>query len=423
MHEKEEEKFFPRILIINGEPISTATATGITMRNLFERWPKEALATVHISNLSPDFSRCSRVWHLNRFDILGHSTGGEMEPAADGERNSQMRGTSARTGVISRFRRGSTVFLECCPFSLSSELQKWITALSPDVIYTLGANIRIMDLCVRIAIQYGIPILPHFMDDWPHTLYATMNYRIPHFLLQRKLRDMLEYSPFCMTISPEMSEAYQKRWGKSCYNFMNCVAEEPLAAISEKLSDPLRLFYIGGLHLNRWKTLGDIADQIQASFPLSRNYEMTIFVPRKDWEIYGRFLSEKKIRYGGELSFSQVFPMMKRADVLLHVESFEPKNHEFTKLSISTKLVQYFMAGRPVLGVGPEELASLREVRRSGGGIACNGDATDALRQLLEPNVRRKFGNNAYHYACDTHSSTVVCEDFRKRICRAVGAS
>ena len=72
------------------------------------------------------------------------------------------------------------------------------------------------------------------------------------------------------------------------------------------------------------------------------------------------------------------------ADLLVHLESFRKKDIGFTKLSLSTKISQYLMAGRPVMAVAPEELASVNVLNESGGCVGvCKNELQDISKCLL----------------------------------------
>jgi glycosyltransferase involved in cell wall biosynthesis len=76
------------------------------------------------------------------------------------------------------------------------------------------------------------------------------------------------------------------------------------------------------------------------------------------------------------------------ADVLVHVESFTPTIAEYTKLSFSTKLSQYMMAGRCILAIGPERLGSLRLVRDIPAGVVLHEASAAALQAPLATLVK-----------------------------------
>ena len=414
---------FPRILIINGEPLSTMTASGITMRNLFGDWPPDALATIHASNLHPDFTHCRKVWRLKKFDVCGYSSGGIQKIEISTEALRTMRGVPRNSWkrVISR---EITSMLDCLPYSLTPALRRWIDAFAPEAIYTMGANIRIMKLCNQVARQYGIPIIPHFMDNWPATAYMAQYEIIQRFLLERQLNRLLSNSPVCFTISPEMSVDYSRKWQKPCRNFMNCTELQKYSEPMNASCNSLQLFYIGGLHLNRWTVLKEVADIIGKQTELSSRFSLTIFAPQKDWLLFGDTLKASGITFGGELTEQEIFPKMQAGDILLHVESSDQKNTNYTRLSISTKLVQYFMAGRAILGIGPENLASMCEIRRSEGGTTIQNmqELPKVLMQFLKDEDRHILGIKAYQYAIRTHAAPIVRDHFRQTIFKMINS-
>ena len=119
--------------------------------------------------------------------------------------------------------------------------------------------------------------------------------------------------------------------------------------------------YIGGIHLNRWKSilkLGDIINQI------SREKELRIFIyvfttrqPEK--YILDQF-AKLNIYYGGALTEEQVFSQINRSHFLLHVESFDHLNRLYVKYSISTKIPECLASKRGIIVYGPHEIASIR---------------------------------------------------------------
>ena len=49
--------------------------------------------------------------------------------------------------------------------------------------------------------------------------------------------------------------------------------------------------------------------------------------------------------------------------MLVHVESFDNKSRQLTKLSISTKIPEYLATGKPIIAIGPREVASLEYLK------------------------------------------------------------
>ena len=60
---------YPKVLVLSTTPISTVTATGSAVRNLFGGWPKGHLAQVESAGGEADEELCDRFFHLTEGDI------------------------------------------------------------------------------------------------------------------------------------------------------------------------------------------------------------------------------------------------------------------------------------------------------------------------------------------------------------------
>lgn len=402
---------YPRILLLGGEPMSSVTATGITLRNLFADYPPEKIATVFsTTNIAPDWNCAGYYFKINPLDVCGINRHGGVRSAPLCEAAAQPGMEGARKNPFRQLiRKGLLEVLEFFPMTESPEFKRWIHDFSPDVIYTLGAHTQIMRLATSISREHDLPVVLHFMDNWIDTRYAGKAHFLSRAVMLHAMRKLLERSSLFMTISPEMSEEYQRLFRLPGYPFMNCIPQRPYQPPNFPETRPLKIFYIGGLHLFRGQVIKDVASAIRAREDLAANFRITVFAPEKDWHDAENLHDDEIIAYGGNLSYSEVGVTASMADILLHVESFSPSCTEYTKLSISTKLVEYFMAGRPVLGVAPKHLASVKEIGRAGGVAAQSAnEIQDALAQLMEFGTRQKCGEKIYEYAVKNHAAKSV---------------
>ena len=104
---------------------------------------------------------------------------------------------------------------------------------------------------------------------------------------------------------------------------------------------------------------------------------------------------------------------LKRADALLHVESENSKEIQYMKLSFSTKLVEYFAAGRTVIGFGNKEIASLKYIEKNQCGAVAENmcQFRELLISLLNhQNTRENYAEKSYITAKTYHSRESVQE-------------
>ena len=78
-----------------------------------------------------------------------------------------------------------------------------------------------------------------------------------------------------------------------------------------------------------------------------------------------------------------------KADILLHVESFDKKAIASTKYSFSTKIPEYLSAGKCVFAVGPSNVASIKYLSQFSCVSNENDDIYNELLNLINDNDLR----------------------------------
>jgi hypothetical protein len=113
--------------------------------------------------------------------------------------------------------------------------------------------------------------------------------------------------------------------------------------------------------------------------------------------------------------------VLRRADVLVHVESFGAAERRYTRLSVSTKIPQYLWAARPILAYGPGEVASCQYVQSSASGVMVERlDLKPALQRLAtDAGLRARLGRQAWLTARNRHDAKIIRERFRLVLAKA----
>ncbi len=396
----------PRVLIVNGQPASSPTAEGITLGRLFQDWPPERLAQVYTAALPhaltgaidyhiPANSRRHLAWlnlpSISAALLAREADGSQAAPASGG------RAARLRAAAKLEARR----WLDLFPYELPVEIEQQIVSFRPHLVYSCLGNIQISRLALRLAHLCRVPVIPHFMDDWRSTQYVGRpDLAIHRALLLRSLDAVLETAPFGLTISDAMASEYSAEFGKPFHAFMNCVPIPAIAPPLPPLSAAPRLVYVGGLHLDRWRALREIGGALAALNREGIAGSLTVYALAADLATFGDKLAGAGVGIGGSLSQAEVLAAIAEADVLVHVESFDPKMRRYTRLSISTKIPQYAVSGRPLFCYGPPEVASLRFVHENAlgllGGSQDSGELKVQLRRILDASsLRQHFAANA----------------------------
>jgi glycosyltransferase involved in cell wall biosynthesis len=125
-----------------------------------------------------------------------------------------------------------------------------------------------------------------------------------------------------------------------------------------------------------------------------------------------------------DVSDARVSRLGTEADALLHIESFDPRENSWFRLSLSAKLPLYLALGRPIVAYGPRDLGSIGYVESGGCGVVVAEQGLDALvlalQQLIdEPTLREQMGRRARKLAEAKHDRARVCAHFGEILSRA----
>jgi hypothetical protein len=228
----------------------------------------------------------------------------------------------------------------------------------PEVIHSNVSGLRSMRIAMRMARHLGVPLVPHFMDDWPSTLFSGVPAAAPvRRLVRRTLQDLLTAAPEVLVVGSAMAEEYALRYGVSCTVVGNCASP-----VTVQRSDATHqgLIYVGGLENDRWEMVAALASMVDAGFPI-RLFTPPAHVARAQ---------QLQRRHPAILSVDTVAPeevpgLLQTCAALLFVESTREPALTYTRLSVSGKVAQYLMSRRPILAVGPAEQGSIRALRDS----------------------------------------------------------
>ncbi|MDQ0072564.1 glycosyltransferase involved in cell wall biosynthesis [Variovorax boronicumulans] len=412
------EAQFPKVLVVSAAPINRVDATGITMSNLFAGWPIDRIAQIYDSPIAPDPVYCAKSWRFSSNDIgsvrLAKSAAKRIRALrnpqgnSSGEEKNQPRNSSNDLGLLA-------VVGDVVPFKAPPALCEWAADFEPDIIYTLLGGSRICELVLQLSKNLDKPIVPHFMDDWPSTIYESHRFRkIFRSVMSRRLEGVLRRAPIGLAIGSGMAEVMSARYAKKFAYFMNCVeCVREGAIIKANASNTVRFGYVGGLHLNRWRSLLALAETIQLLALSGTPISLEICAPMKDIELYGsKFSAFSSILHLTSVSPDQVIDALISYDVLVHAESFLSEDSRYTKLSVSTKIPQYMASARPILAIGPDGLSSIQYVEQSRAGLivteeGANTALAEAVHRLAQSkDLRDKLGQAGYSTALEHHDAS-----------------
>lgn len=410
---------FPKVLIISIDPFNRSNGTGITLSNLFDGWDKNSLAQIYMSDIVPTNNICEMYYKLEPqvafYDYWFRKFLSPLNKSQSEIASSPAGATlsSESKNFKNKIHLNFRAIVDFSPLFLPLKMFKWIEKFNPDIIYCALGNARMIKLTNEIATKIGKPIVPHFMDDWPSTIYTQNELGgLARKMFNREFNKTLFKSNGGLCISEQMAEEYEKRYKLPFSPFVNCVDDSLFCLPVTIKNEEFTMIYVGGLHLNRWQSIIDISQAVEQLKMMGNNIVLKIYCPLNDINLYKKhFIDFPSTKFEGSLASDQVPAVLSTATLLVHVESFEENYVEYTKFSLSTKIPQYMAAGKPILGYGPSLLASIKHILKANAGKVVSKRDINDLVNIIYESVQNKeilslHAINGFNYAKKYHSKS-----------------
>lgn len=388
-----EEAALPRVLIISVNPLSDTSNNGKTYASFFAGYPSDRLAQLYFHRELPTASVTDNYFRVSDEDVLRFTLG---KTQSIGVRVSQSTTADQLISPVNTRRLASSNLIRLARAAVMSQLLKrgyrtiieWLQEFDPQIIFFSGGNAtQLYPLVERISDDYRAPVVNYVTDDYvlpsknggPLEKFARRNVR-RHFLR------ICKRSARVLTIGQKMSDTYEERFSIASTPLMNLVDLENGETTSPQSprGNPVVLCYAGGLHLNRWQTLAAIGASLDRLEGSRRKAELHIYTSTTlDKPIHDALSEHGAIHLKGSLDAGELQTVYKRADLLVHVESFNQVDREATLLSISTKIPEYLAAGRAIVALGPADVASIEYLKNSGAAFTLSSLAPQNIDALL----------------------------------------
>ena len=393
---------YPRVLHVGYHPIGAPTNSGLTLGTMFGSWPDSQLLQVCMrahedAPLRGEVLMTPTVTAPVEFGLraalkpyawVRRTAGASVERESDGMNNSVQRSGALSTRQRAHLAVG--VVNDIGPVWLPPKLRREVKRFRPHVVHSLLGGVRAMRLSLALSRYLGVPLVPHFMDDWVDNLFTHGQLGgYARSQTERVFAQVLERTPVCLTIGEDMRREFELRLNRPCVTVGNSVdlddySRAGQASAHSRPKPAMR--YVGGLHLGRDQVLSVLAEVLDGESFGDRNWTLELFVPEYDRGRAGRLAERfRSVVHGGRLAPSEVPGKLVTAQALVFLESELPGITNFTRLSVSTKVPQYLASGRPLLVMGPPDQASVRTLLRSSLSVYSESSPSpEALRASLE---------------------------------------
>lgn len=421
-----------KILVVTRSEWSDSNSVGNTMSNFFGGYKKSDIAALSFRSANPRNSVCERYFQLSEMQFY---RGGRPFNSNKVEKNQEPDHSSRNEkSVLNKLESFLVRFFRESSFSLpyilqdlfwrinwwqSTSLTFFLQDFQPDVIFLPSTEAPYVHRVTRyISSKFNIPIVLFHTDDYL-CKRDKLNSWLARLLAEMRRSAILKtvkLAKLNFVISDFMLNHYQNNLHIKCLPLVKGVKPlDPLfvdkiltgKCLRRKPGSVIQIVYIGFLGYSRWKTLRLLIDSISKIQSPIFGFSLSIysqFVPSSDVLLAIEKTGVSK--FMGSLDSNKVAEALSSADLILHVESFDDVEIDKVRFSFSTKIIDCLASFTPLLAIGPENVASIDYLSRSGV-TYCVTDPNILVEQLkcIENDyaIGRCLGEDAYKYVCNNH--------------------
>ena len=319
--------------------------------------------------------------------------------------------THKSNGVVAFFK----ALLDVLPKKMSVHSIKEIDAFNPNVVLTMGENISCLKTAHTLSERYNIPIVLHIMDDIENSIYGdsviVRYFRKKYLSLLKEVYARTKYN---LAISEKMANEYQQRHNVHFSNAMNCIYS--LHRYPHPNNKKLRFVFSGGLHGGRGETLYEMGKIIKNNENLKNKITLSVYTSKKYIDSYSKKF-EDLIELNNYVPEKELFENLGKADILVHVESFEQSEIDYFRYSMSTKIPECLSVGRPILCYGSTEICTVSYIEEKKVGIVADTPEKliEAIKLLVsDEKLRGEISKNALKVAENEHLASSVATRVEK---------
>ena len=409
--------YYNILLITTKDIYLDNSSSSYTIRSFLQNWPKENVRQIVCAGFNEIHrGRVSEnTYYLNSKDVCIGSFFVKHQRTATTSLGMTSTNVTYSSGSIKlRIKQCLKALYAILPYRRLSQLNTFIQDFKPDILYSAFMDFKSLDLTLYVANKFGLPVLPHIMDDWLNT-YLNQSEALYFFrkIFKYKVNNLFACSRIVLCISDKMCEEYRKRYNiPIAVSLMHSV--NPIAKDVETCSLPLRktLLYCGSLYLGRDKVvkmIGEILDSLQ------EDIQLKLFIPIDQWnELKSHFTSLHSIVYGGFITQEELHQEILGSHGLILAESFDESMLSYTGLSMSTKVPEYLSSGIPILAIGHKDQGSIEYLANNQAAYIVNNvdNLPEMLNKLLQGDNIDNILKNAQRLFLDNHAQSKQCDKF-----------
>ncbi len=389
---------------------------------LLEGLPVENISNLFIREETPDSPICENYFRISEGKVMKSifkpsiKTGEKVEKEADDNsqlqvEQKQLYSKKAKFYYTKLFIREIIWFIGKWK---TKELDQFLEEASPDiVVYEMSRYIHLNNIIRYIIEKSGAKGVGCFWDDtFTYKQEKSFGYKALRFFQRRNLKKLAKASQEFFAITPKTKREADEFFNINCSVLTKAITEfyeyeEP------KEKETLKMLYTGNLTIGREDTMLLILDELKKLNKNGTKITLDIYTNTDLSEKYKNGLNTDFSKLYDAIPQNEVIKKQRAADILLFVESLKDEN-KIARLSFSTKITDYYAAGKCIFAVGNKDLAPVELFVEEDSAVVVTSvdELQEKISQLVNMETLKKYSAKAYETGKRSYSAEVVKEKF-----------
>lgn len=415
-----------RVLVISRSAWRNDNSTGNTLTDFFTDFEDAEFYSLCMREQPPQNEIAKRHFYISEKQLIQHLL----------NRHSKVGAENFAEAIVDNSEKKLYDFAKKHPSTLmmmaremlwnvggwkNNNLKEYIKEVNPDVVFfpVFGCYYPHKVLKYIHSLTNAKIVLFHADDNYTLKQFSLSPlYWIYRFGLRKWVRRSVRIADVQYCISVVQKADYDKMFGCECKLLTKFSDFSVDPNLKTDFGTPLQLVFTGNINTNRWKSLALLVETLKRINNDAIKAQLRIYTATPLTKAMTKALSVENTSFlMGTVPASKISQIQREADMLVHTEGLDLKSRLVVRQSFSTKIVDYLKAARPIVAIGPKNVASIKHLIDNDCAIVANNkeELYEKLSLIIDSTQQlHMYAMRAYLCGRSNHDKTKQKEMLQK---------
>ena len=424
-----------KILLITDEEWNDAVYGNNVLTNWFGGFDSE-FAHVYCSPGLPYNNICRRYFRITDMQMVlsllpgGHKAGGQVRKPETSDAVEASKKNAQRQGIYKWLKKLSTYIhtpmmmvrdaIWLCGRYDKIALKAFVKDFNPDIVFCPRfITPKLMRLENIVSKMTSSPFVAFTADNEASLNHYSWSplFWLRAWIIHHSFGKHVKLYKHYFTFSEEQARDYLRRYGIPTTTLYKC-GQFSETFTSKVVNSPIRMVYAGRLYCNRWKTLAAVGKALEQINEDAECMILDIFTAEELTQKQRKAFTEQKyVHVHHAITPVQLAEEYRKADIAMHVESFDKRNRTATRYSFSTKIIDLMASSCAVMAICWDKQAGYQYLKEHDAAFCVSSydDIEPMLKRIsVSSSIIGEYERKAWQCGRENHSNKMIQAQIRE---------